>query len=188
MGEIGAFIMAYLPGSQGGPALADVLLGDVNPSGKLPFSWPRSTGQLPLAYNHLPGRSYDPLYSFGYGLSYTTFSYENLEVSSKVTSRAAMTGAFSLAAVVSNEGEVAGTEVVQVYLTRPPSGVLTPERELVAFTRVRLEPGETKRVTLEVPAVRLSVPSDAGQTGSRRIVAGTYQLSVLDQRTTFDVD
>ncbi len=100
-----------------------------------------------------------------------------------------MTGTFSLSAEITNAGEVAGTEVVQVYLTRPPSGVLTPERELVAFTRVRLEPGETKRVTLEVPATRLSVLSgDAEQTGSRMIVAGTYQLSVLEQQTVFNVD
>jgi len=189
MDAVDALVMAYLPGSQGGPALADVLFGEVNLSGGLPFSWPRRVGQLPSTYSHLPGRTYDPLFPFGHGLSYTTFSYGNVEVRSSLEGGEAITGALTLSAEVANEGDVAGTEVVQVYLTRPPSGVLTPERELIAFRRVRLEPGELKKVTLEIPASRLSVLSgDVNEVGNRGITTGTYQLSVGDHQITFDVD
>lgn len=189
VGEISALVMAYLPGSQGGPALADVLFGDVNPSGKLPFSWPYTIGDLPLTYNHPPGRTYEPLYAFGYGLSYTSFGYAELEVGSSVQRGEALTGTLNFSAEVTNEGEVAGTEVVQVYLTRPPSGVLTPERELVAFKRVRLGPGATKQVSFDVPATRLSMlPGDAAETGPKTVAVGTYQLSLGDQQGIFVVE
>ena len=185
--EIDALVMAYLPGSQGGSALADVLLGNVNPSAKLPFSWPHDTGQLPLTYNHPPGRTYEPLFAFGYGLSYTTFDYGDVTVKSSVSSGKAPTGTLSLTAEVTNEGEVAGTEVVQVYLSRPPSGVLTPERELIAFGRVKLGPGETKTVTFDVPAERLSIiPGNVGR--GKVVMPGSYSLSVGGQQTSFTVD
>ncbi len=185
--EIDAFVMAYLPGSQGGSALADVLLGNVNPSAKLPFSWPHTTGELPLAYNHAPGRTYEPLFAFGYGLSYTTFGYGNLAVSSSVSGGKAPTGTLSLTAEVTNRGEVAGTEVVQVYLSRPPSGVLTPERALLAFKRVKLAPGETKTVTFNVPASQLSVlPSDISR--GKIVMSGSYELSVGNQQAAFNTD
>lgn len=151
--HVSAILMAWHPGSQGGRAITDLLFGDATPGGKLPVSWPRSTGQLPLYYNHnlthkpesaqgFTSRYWDestkPLYPFGYGLSYTTFSYANLRVENGVASVA-----------VTNKGNRAGDEVVQIYIHQRYGSSSRPVRELKGFERVTLAPGETR--TLRFP-------------------------------------
>lgn len=160
-----AILEAWSPGTSGGGAIADVLTGKVNPSGRLTTEFPVCTGQLPLFYNHLrTGRPttssarcvscfrdgpYTALYPFGYGLSYTTFSYANETV--KVTG-----GKVVLEADVTNRGKVAGIETVQAY-TRQMVGVESrPVRELRGWKQVSLKPGETVHVKIEIPVSQLA--------------------------------
>ena len=165
-------VMAYLPGSEGGTAIADVLFGRENPSGKLPFSWAKHTGQLPITYDVLPNTPYDPLYEFGYGLSYTQFSKQNLDAVLE-------SDTVSISVEVENTGEMAGSDVVQVYVSRPPLGVLTPERELVGFAKVTLEPGEQQTVEIAVPVERLTViPGDILGDAEPKLILGSYTLTV----------
>lgn len=174
--NLDSLIMAYLPGSEGGSALADVIYGRANPSGRLPFSWPRHAGQLPLTYDVPPGSPYDPLYPFGYGRSYTSFRNNSTDVEMTETM-------ISVSLELENTGDYTGTEVVQVYAERPPAGVLTPERQLVAFTRVTLEPAETRSVTLEFPMAALAViPGDVFTITSPVIIPGDYTFHIGGQR------
>ena len=165
-GSAPAILNAWLLGSEAGHAIADVLFGDYNPSGKLPASFPRSVGQIPVYYAHkntgrpaTPGNVFssryidmpnEPLYPFGYGLSYTTFEY-----SAPRLSAAEMTpgGSVEVTATVKNTGERVGTEVVQLYVRDLVGSVTRPVKELKGFRRVTLEPGESKDVsfTLEAP-------------------------------------
>ena len=174
-------VMAYLPGSEGGTALADVLYGKTNPSGKLPFSWPKHTGQLPLTYDVLPGAPYDLLYAFGYGLSYTQFSQQNLS--------AARDGeTVNVSVEVENTGEMAGSETVQVYLSRPPLGVLTPVKELVGFAKVALKPGEQRTVNVSVPLERFAIiPGDILGEAEPEVLPGSYMLQVGQAQTQLEV-
>ena len=176
-----SFVMAYLPGSEGSTAVADVLYGNANPSGKLPFSWPKHTGQLPLTYDVLPGAPYDPLYAFGYGLSYTQFSQQNLS--------AAQDGkTVKVSVEVENTGEMAGSETVQIYLSRPPLGVLTPVKELVGFAKVRLGPGEQRTVNVTVPLERFAViPGDILGEAEPEVLPGSYMLQVGQAQTQLEV-
>ena len=150
--HVPAILEAWYPGSQGGNAVADVLFGDANPSGHLPVSWPRSAGQEPLYYNHnltqnpetapdFKSRYWDipstPLYRFGYGLSYTTFSFDNL----KVTPSAQATGMIEVSADVTNTGSRAGDAVVQLYIHQRAGSASRPIRQLKGFDRVALESG-----------------------------------------------
>jgi beta-glucosidase len=156
-----AILEAWFPGVQAGNAVADVLFGKVNPGGKLPVSFPVNIGQVPIYYNHEPtGRpcdatskynsryrdlnTCDPLYSFGYGLSYTTFSISNLELSSTTTPSS---GSVKASVNVTNTGSRAGDEVVQLYIRDPVASISQPVRRLRAFDRVTLAPGETKTVS-----------------------------------------
>ena len=174
-------IMAYLPGSEGGTAVADVLYGNANPGGKLPFSWPKGAGQLPMAYDALPGTPYDPLYAFGYGLSYTQFSQQNLSATLEEDR-------VNVSVEVENMGEMAGSEVVQVYLSRPPLGVLTPVRELVGFAKVTLEPGERQTVNVEVPLERFAViPGDILGEAEPEVLPGSYTLQVGQEQTQLEL-
>jgi beta-glucosidase len=179
--SIEALLMAYLPGSEGGSAVADVLYGHRNPSGRLPFSWPQRIGQLPLSYDLPPHEAHpEPLYPFGYGLSYTRYAY------SRVDARL-QDGSVVVTVEVANAGERPGTETVQLYVRRPPGGVLTPLRQLVAFAQVTLEPGEARTVTLELPLARLGVyAADATGAGAWRILPGEYafELGGLEARLT----
>ena len=146
-----ALLTAYYPGEQGGNAIADVLLGDCDPGGRLPVTVPRHVGQLPVYYNRpLPAThdyvdlSAQPLYPFGYGLSYTTFRYGEMTVNE--------TGdGYDVAVELTNTGRRRGDEVVQLYVHHPVAPIVQPERQLVAFERVTLDAGETRRVTLHVP-------------------------------------
>ena len=147
-------------GQETGRAVADVLFGEHNPGGKLPISIPRSAGHLPVFYNYKPsarrGYLFDdvtPLYAFGYGLSYTTFSVANVRLSKKRIGREAFTHVF---ADVTNTGSRLGTEVVQMYIRDLVSSVTRPIRELKGFQKISLEPGETRTVEFEITADSLA--------------------------------
>jgi beta-glucosidase len=149
--RVRAIVEAWYVGQEGGTAIADVLFGDVNPSGKLPVTVPRHVGQLPVYYNRKPTsfRSYvdlarDPLWPFGHGLSYTTFAISNVSVTPKEIGPA---GTATVTAEVKNTGDRAGDEVVQLYIRDLVSSVTRPTLELRGFERVSLAPGETKTVT-----------------------------------------
>jgi beta-glucosidase len=141
-------------GQECGRAVADVLFGDVNPGGKLPISIPRSVGHLPVFYNYKPSarRGYlwddvSPLFPFGFGLSYTTFKLENVRLARKKIAR---DGSTRLLVDVTNTGQRAGAEVVQMYIRDCVSSVTRPVKELKGFQKVWLGPGETKTVTLDI--------------------------------------
>ncbi|HVR43734.1 MAG TPA: glycoside hydrolase family 3 C-terminal domain-containing protein, partial [Thermoanaerobaculia bacterium] len=161
--NVPAIVYGWFLGVEAGNAIADVLFGDVAPSGKLPVSFPRSVGQIPVYYNHLrtgrpatPTDKYtskyidspnEPLWPFGYGLSYTTFRYDDLRVSAPAMSRG---GTITVSAAVTNTGGRAGEEIVQLYLADPVASVSRPVRELKGFERIALRPGETRRVSFIV--------------------------------------
>ena len=153
--NVPAVVEAWLPGEQGGNAVADILFGDVNPSGRLPVTIPRHVGQLPVYYNYKPSKAYwmsrrnyvdmktAPLYNFGYGLSYTTFEYSGLEIApDRIRSAADV----QVSLKVRNTGARAGKEVVQLYINDVISSVTTPVKELKRFKKVWLEPGEEKKI------------------------------------------
>jgi beta-glucosidase len=141
-------------GQENGHAVAEVLFGDVNPSGKLPISFPRSAGHLPVFYNFKPSarRGYlfddvSPLYAFGYGLSYTTFAVKNVRLEKKTIRT---TGSTRVLADVTNTGKREGTEVAQMYIRDVVSSATRPVKELKGFQKVTLRPGETKTVSFEI--------------------------------------
>jgi len=147
-----AIVFIWYPGQAGGKAVADVLFGSVNPSGKLPMSFPRSAGHLPCYYNYKPSarRGYlkddvTPLYPFGYGLSYTAFKFSNLRLEKSTIRPLDATRVF---VDVGNTGTRTGQEVVQMYIRDRVSSVTRPVKELKGFTKITLQPGETKTVTL----------------------------------------
>jgi beta-glucosidase len=147
-------------GQETGRAVADVLFGDYNPGGKLPISVPRSVGHLPVFYNYKPSarRGYlfddvSPLYAFGYGLSYTSFDLSNPRLTKKKIRPA---GATQVLVDVTNTGERAGAEVVQLYIRDLVSSVTRPVKELKGFRKVRLEPGESTTVTFDITPALLS--------------------------------
>jgi len=165
--EVGAILMAFYPGEQGGHALARLLLGRVSPSGKLPFTVPRDASQLPpfdnkalsVEYGYYHGytlaekKGWEPRYPFGYGLSYTTFACVNLALDAKV---ATTTGVVQVSVDVTNTGSRPGKEVVQLYVGFPGSKVDRPVKLLRGFEKVALAPGETKRVTMPVKVADLA--------------------------------
>ena len=143
-----ALLTAYYPGQEGGNAIADVLFGDYNPSGRLPISVPRSVGQIPVYYNKKAPRNHDyvevsssPLYSFGYGMSYTTFEYSDLQVVQKSAR------CFEVSFKVKNTGKYDGEEVSQLYMRDEYASVVQPMKQLKHFERFYLKKGEEKKVT-----------------------------------------
>lgn len=153
--EVEGVLDVWYPGEVGGHALADVLFGDYNPAGRLPITFPKTEGQLPLYYNHKPtGRGNDylnltgePLFPFGFGLSYTTFEYADLRVDPDTT---APSGTATVRCTVRNTGPRAGDEVVQLYIRDVLASTARPVQELKGFRRVHLAPGEEKTVTFEL--------------------------------------
>lgn len=154
--NVSAILEAWLPGEKGGEAVAELLLGDENPSGKLPITFPRTVGQVPLYYNQTPSGGFSkwfgdyvecsnkPLYAFGYGLSYTQFTFSNLQLSS---ANIATDGAITIKVNVENTGKVAGDEVVQLYMRNAEvKTIARPEKELCGFKRVHLAAGEKATV------------------------------------------
>jgi len=141
-------------GQETGRAVAEALFGDINPGGKLPITVPRSVGHLPVFYNYKPSarRGYlfddvSPLFAFGYGLSYTTFSIKNVRLEKSTIKPNGSTRVF---ADVTNTGKREGSEVVQMYIRDVVSSVTRPVKELKGFEKVTLRPGETKKVALEI--------------------------------------
>jgi len=149
-----AILAAWYPGQEGGRAVAEALFGEINPSGKLCISIPRSESQLPIYYNHKPLARGDyldlpasPLYPFGFGLSYTRFAYRDLSVE---PSHMSLPWRFTVTVTVENQGDRAGAEVVQLYLRDKAATVVRRVAELKAFKKVTLQPGESQRVSFEL--------------------------------------
>jgi beta-glucosidase len=158
--NVPAILEGFYLGQETGAAVADALFGDANPSGKLPVSFPRSVGQLPIYYNHKPTakRGYlftskEPLFPFGHGLSYTTFEYSNLKVAPAQIGPA---GRAEVSVTVKNTGQRAGDEIVQLYIRDLVSSVTRPVMELKDFKRIALEPGEKKTITFTITPDKLS--------------------------------
>lgn len=199
-----AVFYAYSPGTMTAPALVDLILGEANPSARLPMSLPRAVGQLPMSYDALPtGRptplmkdddlwaryideEITPLFPFGYGLSYTRFAYSDLRLA---TTRLGPKDTLSADVAVTNTGRRPGREIVQLYVHDLVAARSRPVRQLKGLGRVDLAPGETKRVTIEVPIADLGYHDDDG----RYIVEpGRFQLfvggsSLADLRADFEV-
>jgi len=166
-------LMAWRPGTEGGHGVADVLYGAVNPSARLPVSWPRNGADQPNGYRlanlRAASGSYDPLYPFGAGLSYTTYTSTVSAVSGGSHK------SVDVKVDVANTGSKAGDLVVPVYTTQPTSLVLVPVKRLVGFTRVHLDAGQSKSVTVNVPSSALAVvPGDVNGSGHLTVEHGSY--------------
>ncbi len=191
-------ILEMAPSSEEeGTALADVLFGNYNPAGRLTQTWPRSIDQLPpmMDYDIRHGSTYmyfrsKPLYAFGYGLSYTTFAYSNLKVSSSGSSGVKE---FTVSVNVSNTGTRAGDEVVQMYVRYLQPKVSRPGEQLVGFQRISLKPGETKTVTFPLKSQSLAYWNEGSHTyrvepGKIAILVGSSSDAIhLQETTTIDV-
>jgi beta-glucosidase len=159
--HVPAILEAWYPGEFGGRAIAETLFGDNNPAGRLPITFPRSVGQLPDFYNHFPSRkeSYiegdsSPLFVFGHGLSYTTFKYENLNITAPATHNA---DDVLVSCKITNTGRREGDEVAQLYVHQETASVVTPIKALKGFLRIHLQPAESKTVTFHLKQSDLAV-------------------------------
>ena len=185
--HVPAILQAWFPGQEGGAAVASLLLGAANPSGKLPVSWPRSAGQEPLYYNHNLTQVHEddpsyasyywdasqkPLYRFGFGLSYTTFSIDHLVLSASVMGSAGIDATVD----VTNTGKLDGAEVVQLYTHQRSGSASRPVRELKGFQRVALKAGETRHIVLHLSPADLAFWSPA--TKARAAEAASYDVWV----------
>jgi beta-glucosidase len=202
-----AVLMAYQGSTEAGQAVADTIFGKTDPSGKLSISWPsdastvggdfNSTAPSPLGdqpkfFDQLPdtgsgpGHAYNPLYPFGFGLSYTTFSNSALTVTPTVGVRGSATVTFT----VTNSGARAGTDIVPIYVAQPVSAVVVPPQRLVGFTRVTLNPGQSQQVHVPFPVSELGVSQgDINSAAPPSVEPGNYivQLDKVDT-TPYDVD
>jgi beta-glucosidase len=198
-----AWLEAWFPGVQGGPAVANVVFGDVNPGGKLPASFPVRVGQVPIYYNHEPtGRpcsptfrwnsryrdltTCDPLFVFGYGLSYTTFEVSGLTLSQ---SSVAPDGSLTATMTVKNTGSRKGDDVAQLYIHDPVASLSQPVRRLRGFERLTLDPGESKSVTFTLDKSDFGFYDNSGklvvEPGVIEVYAG--DSSAADMKDTFTV-
>lgn len=177
-GRLGAVVQAFFPGEEGGPALAGVLSGRVNPSGRLPVSVPRSTGGQPWTYLQPPlglagevsNLDPTPLHAFGHGRSYTTFAWEDVEgTDTEITTE----GSYEVALTVRNTGDRAGAEVVQLYLHDPVASVTRPDVRLIGYRRLDLAPGESRRVTF---AFHADLSAFTDRAGERVVEPGALEL------------
>jgi beta-glucosidase len=199
-------IMAYQGSTEAGKSVADVIFGNVNPSGKLPVSWPSDAanvggdfnggapsplGDQPKFFDQLPGtgsgagHSYNPLYPFGFGLSYTTFTTSNLTVTPSVSKNGTATASFT----VTNNGSRSGTDIVPVYVHQPDSAVVVPTQRLVGFTRVTLDGGASKDVHVAFPVSTLAeTQGDINASGPPTVEPGSYVVQLNKNTTTpYDV-
>jgi beta-glucosidase len=176
--HVGAIVQAWYPGEEGGTALADVLFGKYNPGGRLPVTFPRRLEDLPEFTDYrMKGRTYrylehEPLYPFGYGLSYTSFEYRNLRVSNP---RIRVGETVEITVDVGNVGAREGDEVVQLYVEDLEASCVVPLRELRGFERVSLGPGQWRKVTFTLRPRDLSLIDDAGQ---RVLEPGRFRLTL----------
>ena len=198
----GALLYAFHPGTMGGPALVNLLFGDVNPSGKTPVTFLRTVGQAPLYYSHhMTGRPYNgetllddipeeagqtslgntsyyldygayPLFPFGYGLSYTTFAYSGIALDREAYGAE---DTVQVSFTLANTGACAGTEVVQIYVRDLVGSITRPVKELKHFERVALEPGESRTLTVGIPVSDLAF---VGLDGVKKVEPGEFQLWV----------
>jgi beta-glucosidase len=183
-----AIVHVYLPGNYGGNALADVLAGEVNPSGKLPITYPRYVNDL-AGYIHKPSEGSDnpqggetnPQYQFGFGLSYTTFSYSDLAIDKK-SFGADETATISV--TVTNKGQRAGKEVVQLFISDLVASLTPDVKRLRGFQKVDLNPGESKTVSFKVPMQQLAF---VGIDNQKHLEEGDFKIQVADQTTNFTV-
>jgi beta-glucosidase len=200
--EAPAILETWFLGSQHGNAVADVLFGDYNPGGKLPVTFPRATGQIPVYYNHRntgrPADSADhytskyldipwtPLFPFGYGLSYTTFEYTNLRVSPL---KMGASDSLEVSVDLRNTGEAAGDEVVQVYARDDVATVAEPVRALKAFRRVTLNPGEMRTITFRLKPESFALYDRdmrrVVEPGTFTVYVGTNSNATLSSRFEF---
>jgi beta-glucosidase len=160
--DMKGIIHAYLPGNEGGNALADILFGEVNPSGKLPFTYPRHPNDL-VPYDHkypenssnilTSNTSYHPQFPFGFGMSYTTFGYDNLVLDK---SSFGTDGSVSISVDVTNTGKIKGKEVVQLYVSDLYASITPPVKRLRGFEKIELEPGQKKTVMFRISAENLA--------------------------------
>jgi beta-glucosidase len=174
--DAAAIVVSSYSGPFGPAAVADVLFGAVNPSGKLPYSIPRHSGQLPVYHHQRYGTGYrnplppdvdrhyldmpaTPLYTFGHGLSYTTFALSDISAEAEMTT----SGQTQITATVTNTGELAGDTVVQLYVRVNTSGATRPAQQLAGFTRVSLGAGESRRVTFTLAAAQLGYTDIGGE-------------------------
>jgi beta-glucosidase len=192
--QVPAIVEVWYPGQEGGTALAEVLFGDVNPSGRLPVSFERRWEDNPSHESYYPAdgalripykngvfvgyRGYEnngtkPLFPFGYGLSYTTFKYSNLEVKPSATGGGSL---YDVSFDVTNTGQVAGADVAQVYVGDSHAKIARPPKELKGFTKVSLKPGESRHVTVPLSARSFSY-YDVGAK-KWHAEAGDYELLV----------
>lgn len=197
-----AVVFAWLPRTEGRTAIAEILTGEINPSGKLPMTFPRSVGQIPISYNVLPtsrppnenrytsrylDEAVTPLYPFGFGLSYTTFAYSNLRPAAPTL---AQRGQIAIDVDVTNTGSRAGDEVAQLYIRRPVASRSRPVRELKAFEKIRLRPGETQTVRFQLTADSLIFHDDAGKPviegGPIQLFVGTNSDATLTAQIVLD--
>jgi len=179
-----AVLLAGYPGQQGGNAIADVLFGDYNPGGRLPVTYYKSIDQIPAFENYdMTGKTYrffsqEPLYPFGFGLSYSTFSYGDLNIPEK-----AVTGEkVKVSVKVTNTGKVEGDEVVQLYLTDEKASTPRPIRQLEGFSRISLKPGETKDVEFILEPRQFSI---INKKDKRVIEPGYFTISVGGKQPGF---
>ncbi|MFF8452428.1 glycoside hydrolase family 3 N-terminal domain-containing protein [Streptomyces leeuwenhoekii] len=183
--EAAAIVQSFFPGVEGTAAIAGVLSGRTEPSGRLPVSVPRGAGAQPATYlgarlahaSEVSSIDPTPAFGFGHGLSYTTFDWSDLAVEAV---EAPTDGAFSLACTVRNTGERHGTEVVQLYLHDPVASVVQPVQRLIGYTRVPLAPGEARRVHVTVPA---DLASFTGRDGRRVVEPGELELRLAASST-----
>lgn len=214
-----AVLFSFHPGTMGGPALADLLFGDENPSGKLPVTFPKSAGQIPIYYNHkntgrpvdpnnwlsiddIPVKTlqtslgntshyldlgYQPLFPFGFGLSYTTFEYADLNIENSMV----QSGDKIIASVtLKNTGQFQGEEVVQLYIQDVVADVTRPVKELKGFQRIHLNPGESKKVTFHLPVSELAFYN---QNMEKVVEPGSFNLwiggsSATELKTSFELN
>ena len=180
--NVPAIVDAWYPGQAGGTAIADVLFGDYNPAGRLPVTFYKSVDQLPPFTDYsMAGRTYryfkgEPLYPFGYGLSYTQFVYSNL--------RSNVGDSVKVSVDVRNTGEREGDEVVQLYLTDVAASAPVPIRTLVGFDRISLRPREKRTVTFTITPRQMSLIDNRGK---RVIEPGEFMISAGGLRKTFTI-
>jgi beta-glucosidase len=179
-----AIVLAGYPGQQGGNAVADVLFGDCNPAGRLPVTYYKSIDQLPAFEDYdMKGKTYryfiqEPLYPFGYGLSFTTFAYSNLILPEKVAAGEKIT----VKATVTNTGKISGDEVVQLYLKDEKASTPRPVHQLEGFSRISLKPGESKVVEFILEPRQFSIINNKDK---RVIEPGYFTISVGGKQPGF---
>ena len=194
-----AILESWMGGSESGNAIADILFGDVNPGAKLPVTFPRAVGQVPIYYNHMntgrppeaenryTSKYYDlpwtPLYPFGYGLSYTTFKISNLQLSAP---RINANGRVTVSAEVENTGRRAGDEVVQLYIRDPVATMTRPVKELKGFQRISLQPGEKRKVEFVLGPEHLGFWNRemryVVEPGEFRVMVGANSVDVIEAK------